>query len=185
MEGSWSRTVRTESDIARKQPPQRSTGTVRSRGLTVLTPVFRNSLSFRVTTASPRLAAVPASMASGRWLSSDSPRRRSSSRMRAHSCASDAVQSSPRSSKKSSRRSWTCRARFARRDPGSSRSMPLSTSQKGDARKAESLSRDGVEKPRDARLGTRPHHFREDVRVEEQGEGRVHPSGSSVNLTGR
>ena len=43
------------------------------QGLTVLTPVFRSSLSFRVTTVSPRLMAVPASMAPGRWLSSDSP----------------------------------------------------------------------------------------------------------------
>ena len=55
----------------------------------------------------------------------------------------------------------------------------------GDGRKAESFSRDGVEKPRDARLRARPHHFRDDVRIEEPGEGRVHPPRSSVNLTGR
>ena len=45
------------------------------------------------------------------------------------SCASETVQSSTRPSNRSSRSSWTRRARFARRCPGSSRPMPLSTSQ--------------------------------------------------------
>lgn len=45
-------------------------------GSTARIPVFRNSSTFRVLIASPRDAAVPASMASGRWSSSGSPSRR-------------------------------------------------------------------------------------------------------------
>lgn len=47
-----------------------------TQGSTVSTPVLRNSLAFRVSTTSPRVAAAAAMKASGTWSSSGSPRLR-------------------------------------------------------------------------------------------------------------
>ena len=94
----------------------------------VSTPVLRKSPVFRVTTASPRVAAAAARRASGAWSSSASPRLSLSSMSRAHAWSAAKYHPTSRSSNNSSRRSRNRVERPTRRRPGIRRPMPSRTS---------------------------------------------------------